>query len=208
MLKLISKFVLNVFPSVAASVIGGYIVHNYIYARPAAPAVTASTPARTADTAGTGGVPFAVPVPVIEKTVATEMPAASPQRPISSQSVRGPARAAGERFNIAHRGGHADVMAPQREYAAARGVVPMPAIELAADAKRAEPPAGPPIDLLAASARPGPGRLIPAVTEFPLVRRLSALSADVETMLVSQTLSVADGVATTAKSVLTALSPR
>ncbi|MCO5130576.1 MAG: hypothetical protein M9932_08410 [Xanthobacteraceae bacterium] len=211
MLKLISKFVLNVFPSVAASVIGGYIVHSYIYARPVAPAVTVSAPAWTADTARIDGAPVAMPVPVVEKAVATETPVASPQRPeaaaISSRSARGPARTASERFNVTHRGGHALLPAPQREHAA-HGAMLMPAVETVSDPQGAESPIGPPIDLVATPVRSGLDRLIPPVAEMALVKRLSALSTDLETMLVSQTRSAADGVAMTAKSVFHAMMPR
>ena len=216
MLKLISKFVLNVFPSVAASVIGGYIVHNYIYARPAAPA---STLASKADTVAIDDAPFAMPIPVVDKAVATETPAASRQRPeavaISSRNLDEPKRTVGERLNVVHRGGHVGMAASQRERVSTRvaaappaAAAVTPAINLVPEAQDVEMPARPRIDAAAASARTGLDRLIPPMAEMPLIKRLSALSTDVETMLVSQTQSAADGVATTAKSVLHAVLPR
>lgn len=217
MLKLVSKFVLNIFPSVAASVIGGYIVHNYIYARPAAPvpAVTAAT----AEAVGGDGSPFAAPIPVSAKVVEAETPTASQPRPtpeaMPSRTIHRPARTVGERLGVARRGGHSVVLASQRERVPARGAaspvaapVLMPALDLVPEPQRVESSVGTEVDTAAAPTRADPDRLIPRVAELALIRRLSALSSDVETMLVSQTQSAADGVVTTAKSVFHAMLPR
>lgn len=214
MLKVISKFVLSIFPSVAASVIGGYIVHNYIYARPAGPA-----PAVTASAAGTTGAPVAMPMPVNVKVVEAETPPASQPRPmpeaVSSRNVHGSARTTGERLGVARRGGHPVVLASQRERVPARGAaspaaapVLMPALDLVPEPQRVEAPAQTRIDTASALMRGDADRMMPRVAEFPLMKRLSALSTDVETMLVSQTQSAADGVVTTAKSVFHAILPR
>ena len=50
MLKYVSKFALDVLPSLLATVIGAYIVNHYIVAKPEAPAtVTVSTEAAKAE---------------------------------------------------------------------------------------------------------------------------------------------------------------
>ncbi len=56
--------------------------------------------------------------------------------------------------------------------------------------------------------RTDPDRIVPPTAELPLMKRLSAFSTDVETTLVSQTQSAADGIVTTAKSVFHAVLPR
>jgi hypothetical protein len=89
MLKFISKFVLNIFPSVAASVIGAYIVHNYITAKPveAPSATTASTVTPNASSAGVDNGPSVIPIPVNAKVADVEAPAVTHERADRSSAV-------------------------------------------------------------------------------------------------------------------------
>ena len=48
MLKYVSKFTVDILPSVVATVIGAYIVNHYINVRPEAPAAAVSVPAAKA----------------------------------------------------------------------------------------------------------------------------------------------------------------
>lgn len=236
MLKFISKFVLNIFPSIAASVIGAYIVHNYIYVKPAEPppAVTASALAPIADDGEVGRAPSIMPIPVSAK--AAEAPAVARERAepdtiastsdktatsrdkhsaVHVRSAHVLARAASERLGIAHRGNSrsAETSAAQRERVQASaaataaprsGPILMPAVDLVPDEQAGEAAVQPRI----AATRSDPVRILPAATEMPLMKRLASFSNDVETKLVSQTLSTADDIVTAAKSAFHTVMPR
>src|SRR5260370_38914719 len=45
MLKIVSKFTMDILPSVIATILGAYIVNHYIVAKPDAPAAAAVSPA-------------------------------------------------------------------------------------------------------------------------------------------------------------------
>jgi hypothetical protein len=55
MLKYVSKFAMDILPSVAATIIGAYIVNHYIVNKPAADAPTAAVSSAGSNKAGTGG---------------------------------------------------------------------------------------------------------------------------------------------------------
>lgn len=247
MLKFISKFVLNIFPSVAASVIGAYIVNNYIYisAKPAESpsAIAASMFAPKADGTRADNVPSVTPIPVNIKVVEAEAPIAAPERaepgmvvPASETTTAGRdkrsavhmrnahplARSTGERPSVANRGGRlAETSALSRERvhagiattSTARSLPPpnqilMPAVDIVPDEQNREAAAQARIGTAASPTHVGQDRIIPPATELPLMKRLSVFSTDVETTLVSQTQSAADGLVTTAKSVFHAVLPR
>lgn len=237
MLAFISKFVLNFFPSIAASVIGAYIVHNYINAKPAEPlpAVTASAVTSKADVA-VGREPSIIPIPVNARVAEAEAPVVARERAesdaIASTSdktatsrdkhsavhVRNThvlARATSERLGITHRSNSrsAETSAAQRERVQASnaatpttrsGQILMPAVDLVPDEQVAEAAIQPQI----AATRADPVRILPAASEMPLMKRLASFSNDVETKLVSQTLSTADDIVTAAKSAFHTVMPR
>lgn len=236
MLAFVSKFVLNIFPSVAASVIGAYIVHNYIYVKPAEPppAIAASV-ASKADEAVVDRGPSIMPIPVSADIAEAETHAVARERAetdtIASASdktaSRGKhsavhmrnahvlARAASERLGIAHRRDNrsAETPAAQRERVQASnlatpvvrsGPILMPAVDLVPDAQVGEAAVQPQVE----ATRAGPVRILPSASEMPLVKRLASFSNDVETRLVSQTLSTADDIATAAKSAFHTVMPR
>lgn len=236
MLTFISKFVLNIFPSVAASVIGAYIVHNYIYVKPAEPpAVTASAVASKAVDVVVGHEPSIMPIPVNAKVAEAEAPAVARERAepdtIASTSdktatsrdkhsaVHVPsahtlARAASERLGVAHRGSRAaETPAAQRERIQASNAAPattrsgpilMPAVDLVPDEEVGEATVQPRVT----ATRADPVRILPSTSEMPLMKRLASFSNDVETKLVSQTLSTADDIVTAAKSAFHTVMPR
>lgn len=237
MLTFISKFVLNIFPSVAASVIGAYIVHNYIYVKPAepTPAVAVSAVASKADDVAMGRAPSIMPIPVNAKIAEAEAPAVARERaepdtivPASEKTATGGdkhsavhvrsahtlARPASERLGVAHRGSRvAETPAAQRERiqasnaatATARsGPILMPAVDLVPDEQVGEAAAQPRV----AATRADPVRVLPSTSEMPLIKRLASFSNDVETKLVSQTLSTADDIVTAAKSAFHTVMPR
>lgn len=241
MLKFISKFVLNIFPSVAASVIGAYIVHNYINAKPAEPppAVAASTLASKVDYGVRADGPSIMPIPVNAKVVEAEAPVVARERaepgPIASTSEKAAtgrdkhsavhvrnahvlARAAGEHSGVVNRGGRlAENSATQRGHlqgnnagspAVRSGPILMPAVDFVPDERSRDAPAQARIGTMSGTPRTDPDRIVPPTAELPLMKRLSAFSTDVETTLVSQTQSAADGIVTTAKSVFHAVLPR
>lgn len=237
MLTFISKFVLNIFPSVAASVIGAYIVHNYIYVKPAEPppAVAASTIASNADDVTMGRGPSIIPIPVNAKGAETEVPAvaheraepdaiaSTPDKTATSQGkhsaihVRNAhvsARAASERPGITHRNSRsAETSAAQREHVQASNT--------AIVTTRSDPILMPAVDFVPdeqageataqpriAATRADPVRILPATSEMSLIKRLASFSNDVEAKLVSQTLSTADDIVTAAKSAFHTVIPR
>lgn len=236
MLKFISKFVLNIFPSIAASVIGAYIVHNYINAKPAEPppVVTASALAPKADDGEVGRAPSIMPIPVSAKVA--EAPAVARERAepdtiastsdktatsrdkhsaVHVRSAHVLARAASERLGIAHRGNSrpAETSAAQRERVQASaaatatprsGPILMPAVDLVPDGQIGEAAVQPRV----ATTRADPVRILPVAAELPLMKRLASFSNDVETKLVSQTLSTADDIVTAAKSAFHTVMPR
>lgn len=236
MLTFVSKFVLNIFPSVAASVIGAYIVHNYIYVKPAErpPAVAASV-ASKADEAVVDRGPSIMPIPVSADIAEAETHAVARERAetdtIASASDKTAsrdkhsavhmrnahvlARAASERLGIAHRRDNrsAETPAAQRERVQASnlatpvvrsGPILMPAVDLVPDAQVGDAAVQPQVE----ATRAGPVRILPSASEMPLVKRLASFSNDVETKLVSQTLSTADDIVTAAKSAFQTVMPR
>lgn len=236
MLAFVSKFVLNIFPSVAASVIGAYIVHNYIYAKPAEPppAVAASV-ASKADDAVVDRGPSIMPIPVSAKVAEAEAAAVARERAESdtiastsdktasrdkhsalhTRNAHVLARAASERLGIAHRRDNrsAETPAAQRERVQAgnvatpvvrSGPILMPAVDLAPEAQVGDGAVQPRVD----ATRAGPVRILPSASEMPLVKQLASFSNDVETRLVSQTLSTADDIVTAAKSAFHTVMPR
>lgn len=237
MLTFISKFVLNIFPSVAASVIGAYIVHNYIYVKPAVPppAVAASTVASNADDVAMGRGPSIMPIPVNAKIAEAEAPAVARERAepdliaatsekaamsrdkhsaVHMRSAHTLVRAASERLGVAHRGSRAaETPAAQRERIQASnaatattraGPILMPAVDVVPDEQVGRAAVQPRVDATLAD----PVRILPVAAEMPLMKRLASLSNDVETKLVSQTLSTADDIVTAAKSALHTVIPR
>lgn len=241
MLAFISKFVLNIFPSVAASVIGAYIVHNYIYAKPAEPppAVAASALASTADDVAMGRVPSIMAIPVNAKVAEAEAPVVARERAepdtiasttektatgrdkhsaVHARNARLIARAAGERLGVANRGRRpAETSLSQRERlqasnaatpAARSGPILMPAVDLVPGEHTGEAADPSRIAMNSGSMRADPVRIFPAAAEVPFVKRLASLSNDVETKLVSQTLSTADDIVTVAKSAFHTVMPR
>jgi hypothetical protein len=238
MLAFVSKFVLNIFPSVAASVIGAYIVHNYIYVKPAEPppAVAASV-ASKADEAVVDRGPSIMPIPVSADIAEAETHAVARERAetdtIASASDKTAsrdkhsavhmrnahvlARAASERLGIAHRRDNrsAETPAAQRERERVQasnlatpvvrsGPILMPAVDLVPDAQVGDAAVQPQVE----ATRAGPVRILPSASEMPLVKRLASFSNDVETRLVSQTLSTADDIVTAAKSAFQTVMPR
>lgn len=237
MLTFVSKFVLNIFPSVAASVIGAYIVHNYIYVKPAEPprAVAASTVASKAVDVVVGHEPAIMPIPVNAKIAEVEAPAVARERvetdtiastsektatsrdkhsAVHMRSAHTLARAAGERSAVVNRAGRsAETLAAQRERvqanslatpAARSGPILMPAVDLVPDEQVGEAAVQPRVD----ATRADPVRILPSASEMPLMKRLASFSNDVETKLVSQTLSTADDIVTAAKSAFHTVMPR
>ncbi len=236
MLKSISKFVLNVFPSLAASVVGGYIVHNYINVKPLAqpPAVAASMLTTKADDAAIDAARFVMPVPVNARVSETETPAVAGDRTKSGsvastsgstvtgrdkpsavyvRNANGSARAAGERLEGANHGRRSAQMSVQRERlqvssaatATSRsGPIVMPAVDLVPD----EQAGGAGVQPRVAATRDDPVRIFPSTSQMPLMKRLASFSNDVETKLVSQTLSTADDIVMAAKSVFHTVMPR
>lgn len=237
MLAFISKFILNIFPSVAASVIGAYIVHNYVYARPAEPpsAVATSAIASKAVEVAVGREPSIMPIPVNTMVAEAEASAVARKRaepdPITATSdkttigrdqnsavhVRNAhtlARTARERLGLAHRDNRAaETLAAQRERIQAStaatvttrsGPILMPAVDLVPDEQVGEATVHP----RAAATRADPVRILPSTSEMPLMKRLASFSNDVETKLVSQTLSTADDIVTAAKSAFHMVMPR
>lgn len=236
MLTFISKFVLNIFPSVAASVIGAYIVHNYIYVKPAVPtpAVAASTVASHANDDAMGRGPSIMPIPVNAKVAEVEAPTVARERAelnaiavasekaatsrdrhsaVHVQSAHTVARAASERLGVAHRGSRAETQPAQRERIQASnavtatprsGPILMPAVDLVPDEQVGEAVVHPRVD----ATRADPVRILPTAAEMPLMKRLASFSNDVETRLVSQTLSTADDIVTAAKSAFHTVMPR
>ncbi len=238
MLTFISKFVLNIFPSVAASVIGAYIVHNYIYVKPAVPppAVAASTAASKTDDVAMGRVPSIMPIPVNAKLAEAETPVVARERAepdtivatfektatnrdkhsaVHMRSAHTLARAAGERLGVANR--RSAETSSQRERlqasnaatpAAPSGPILMPAVDMVPDERIGEAADPSRIGMTASQTRADPVRIFPAAVEMPFVKRLASLSNDVETKLVSQTLSTADDIVTAAKSAFHTVMPR
>jgi hypothetical protein len=237
MLAFVSKFVLNIFPSVAASVIGAYIVHNYIYVKPAEPprAVAASAVASKAVDVVVGHEPSIMPIPVNAKVAEVEAPAVARERAESDaiastsdktatgrdkhsavhmRSAHALARAASERPAVANRAGRsAETQTSQRERvqanspatpAARSGPILMPAVDLVPDEQVGEAAVQPRI----AATRADPVRILPSTSEMPLMKRLASFSNDVETKLVSQTVSTADDIVTAAKSAFHTMMPR
>lgn len=237
MLTFISKFVLNIFPSVAASVIGAYIVHNYIYVKPAEPppVVATSAVASKADDAAVGRQPAIMPIPVSAKVAEVEAPAVARERAESDKiastsektatnqdkhsavhvrSAHTSMRAASERLGVAHRGSRAaETPTALRERLQASGAAPatprsgpilMPAVDLVPDEQAGEAAVHPQVD----ATRGDPVRILPSASEMPLVKRLASFSNDVETKLVSQTLSTADDIVTAARSAFHTVMPR
>ena len=236
MLAFVSKFVLNIFPSVAASVIGAYIVHNYIYVKPAEPppAVAASVASKAHEAVVDRG-PSIMPIPVSADIAEAETHAVARERAetdtIASASDKTAsrdkhsavhmrnahvlARAASERLGIAHRRDNrsAETPAAQRERVQASnlatpvvrsGPILMPAVDLVPDAQVGDAAVQPQVE----ATRAGPVRILPSASEMPLVKRLASFSYDVETRLVSQTLSTADDIVTAAKSAFHTVMPR
>ena len=223
MLKILSKFVLTIFPSVAASVIGAYIAHNYINARPAERAsAVAAAASRTddarADDSEIGGLPNVIAIPVNAK-VATEASGATSEPPQRSATFSAPERmpASRERRSAVHmRTAHTVKRTSTSEHA--RGVasatplpqagpVVMPAVDLVPPAQTEAVTAAAPANAASGAARADSGRFMPSV-EIPLLKRLASFSNDVETELVSRTMSTADDIATAAKSAFRVVMPR
>lgn len=237
MLTFISKFVLNIFPSVAASVIGAYIVHNYIYAKQAEPppVVAASAVASKPVDVAVDHEPAIMPIPVNVRVVEAEAPAVARERAESDtiastsektatsrdkhsavhmRSAHTLARAASERLGVVHRGSRATgTPAAQRERIQASnaatglprsGPILMPAVDLVPDPQVGEATVLPPV----AATRTDSVRILPAAAEVPLMKRLASFSNDVETKLVSQSLSTADDIVTAAKSAFHTVMPR
>jgi hypothetical protein len=238
MLKFISKFVLTIFPSVAASVIGAYIAHNYINAKPAdqTSAVATSVLTPGADSAAGNAVLPVTPIPVNARVADAAVSAASRSRVTSDdvastgesaapgrdrhaahpRHVNAAARAAGERLGIAHRSRAVEVSGSPRERvhtgnvetsAAPAHPVLMPAVDLVPDDQSAPSPAQGEIGVTSDATRAGPDRTFQAA-DIPLMKRLAGLSSDMETKLVSQTLSTADDIVTAAKSAIQAVMTR
>ena len=234
MLKFISKFVLNIFPSVAASVIGAYIVHNYITAKPAEPppAATASAVAPKSDSAGMDDGVSVMPIPVNAKVAEAEAPAVVPERAnrestaigrdrhnaVHVRSAHALARSARARLGLVdHAGRPAETSTSQREHvqasnavipAARSGPIVMPAVDFVPDEQGGQATDQPRAGMSSSSTPAGPMRILPSTTEMPLMKRLASFSNDVETKLVSQTLSTADDIVTVAKSAFHTVVPR
>lgn len=96
MLKHVSNFFLQIFPSVVATVVGAYIVTNYINNRPAADAPKAAvastpepakdtTPAKDAGSAATAAAKADAPADEAGKPKQAEKPAAEPKRQASRE---------------------------------------------------------------------------------------------------------------------------
>ncbi|MGN6311861.1 MAG: hypothetical protein ACTHNN_20165 [Xanthobacteraceae bacterium] len=176
-----------------------------------------------------------MPIPINAKVAEVEAPAVARERAepdttaitsekaatsrdkhsaVHVRNVHTLARAASEGLGVAHRGSRAaETSAAQRESIQASnaatattrsGPILMPAVDLVPDEQGAEAAVQPRVD----ATRADPVRILPAASEMPLMKRLTSFSNDVETKLMSQTMSTANDIVTAAKSALHTVMPR